>query len=182
MPFGIGPSPVNLGNVELKGSYFNAELKVRNNFEKKVEKIVDSGKISKEDYKQLKDSMVNGRESLNEILSNAGIASKKDLEEIFGRGKDHGVVSISTLQKNELKQMLTGNVNNVSSTPLTTEEQTKVDKLKQSLSHDRTEISNRYNLKDFMFSPQISSYFKEHLVDEFSKENLNFLHDLKSSL
>lgn len=127
--------------------------------------------------------MVNGRQNLNEILSKAGIASKEQLENIFAKGKTHGVITISTFQKKELKDMLTGVTSPETKSGALTENEAKLtSEMSKSLSFDRSSLKDRYSLKDFVFSPEISSLFKEHLKTEFSVENMDFLQDLKSSL
>ncbi|MFN8673906.1 MAG: hypothetical protein U0457_17730 [Candidatus Sericytochromatia bacterium] len=152
-------------------------------FVKKIDKSLDDGILTKKEYKQIKDSMVGGRSDLNRILSEAGIADLKQLDDIFGRGKTHGYINISPSQKNELKKLLTENSHPTNNIELTNQEAQLRDSIvNKHLSINRSDLTNRYTLDDFIFSPEVSGIFKDHCNKELSSENINFLVDTKNIL
>jgi len=157
----------------------------KDNFVTKVEKSLDDGILTKQEYKQIKDSMVGGRESLNNILSQAGIADLKQLDTIFGRGKEHGYISISPNQKQELKSLLLNGANSNSQNPvqLTKEESVIRDNIvNKHLSVNRDNLAERYTMNDFIFSPEVSGIFKAYSKNQHSDENISFLVDTKKTL
>jgi hypothetical protein len=187
MRFGLGssPTPVDSGTVQLKRNANETDNDVTAPFITRVNRIVDSGKMSKSDYKELKDSMVNGRESLNQVLERVGVANTDQLKSIFGRGHNHSSVTISPMQKEELRTLLTdNNVANVQApqVALTQNETTLLNGLNEKLSCDRSDPANRYSVTDLTFSPEVSGIFKKQLQKEFSVENMDFLMDLKLAL
>jgi hypothetical protein len=183
MPLNIGVS--NNIPLQLKDGVNKTE------FIQKVNTAIQDGKLTKSEYKELKDSMVNGRQSLNELLSQVGIATKGDLESVFAKkglltklGEKLGAapapeasVKISDLQKKLISSVLSDKV------ILSQDAKDSIKEMKKDiLPVDRSKLSERYSLNDVLFSPQVSPIFKKHCEKEFSSENFNFIHDVKTSI
>lgn len=183
---GIGFFSRSNANLETSGQVTLKKGVTKQDFHKQVNKVLDDNIITKSEYKSLKDSITGGREELNSILSQVGIASTEQLETIFGREKNHGEISITPKQKDQLKSILTksGYVQPQQQNVQLNEGETKaVENINKILKPvDRNDISQRYSLNDFVFSPEVSGMFKEHLKSEYGQENMDFVVELKNNL
>jgi hypothetical protein len=189
MPFGIGrkPDPVSSGNILLQGKNNVEPDKVKRDFNSTVNNVLadveKKGNLTKADYKVLKDSMVEGRQSLNVVLEKAGVLDVPNLEKLFAKNKNNGAVSITPLQKDMIKSMLTGQgVGPFINTNLNQGEQAAVDHLKNTIFSPVNRDTERYSLRDFVFSPEVSGVFKEHLSKQTSSEHMDFLVDVNNTL
>lgn len=168
----IGISSVNNVPLQLKNNVNKQE------FRQNVDQALQGNKLNKEQYKSIKDSMVNGRQSINEVLSQVGVASKDDLGKIFARKRNDGSVEINSLQKNMIKSIISDKA------PLSEAAQKHIDDIKKEINppQDRSDLKNRYSLDDCIFNPKINHALKEHCKKELCEENFNFLNDVKTTI
>lgn len=75
-------------------------------FETKVDTALGKSSLSKADYKALKDSMTNGRQTLDAMLEKVGVP-KNDIAVAFAKGKS-GDIQLNDNQKAELRHLLSG--------------------------------------------------------------------------
>lgn len=75
-------------------------------FQQKVDNSLTSNTLTKESYKNLKDSMVNGRTTLDSMLKSVGVP-EDDIKSAFAKGKK-GNITLTESQKTDLKALLGG--------------------------------------------------------------------------
>lgn len=77
-----------------------------NQFQQKVDTSLSKTTLTKENYKALKDSMTDGRQTLDSMLKTVGVPSQ-DIEAAFARGKS-GNINLTSSQVDGLKTLLSG--------------------------------------------------------------------------
>lgn len=160
------------------------------NFRQKVDTALADNKLTKTEYDQIKSKMVNGKQSLNELLSNVGVASKAELGQIFANKSlknkivdkfksnvPEKSVEITPLQKSLIKSIISDK-NPLNQDELKSQETFR--KLYKPADHNNKE--QRYGLTDVLFNPKMSNTFKKQCEKEFSVENFNFTQDLKTTI
>lgn len=102
----VNNNSVNAIPFEIKQNRFMGKGQEVQQFQTKVETALNKQQLSKDDYKQLKDSMTNGRQTLDSMLSSIGVP-EQDIQSAFAKG-NKGSVTLTDNQKTQLKGLLSG--------------------------------------------------------------------------
>lgn len=93
---------------ELKKNTFIGRGKEVEEFKAKVDTALGKTQLSKDDYKALKDSMVDGRKTMDAMLKSIGVP-EEDVLAAFAKGKQ-GNIKLTGEQKTALKDLLSGSL------------------------------------------------------------------------